>query len=80
MKNHKEFWAKLFGETTREDVEFWLRGNPQKCLCGKQLSYHNLSGFKHKHPNGIKLFKYGKVWLYLHCPKCRYDLSWHHWR
>lgn len=80
MNPEKEFWNRLFGKLTFSQVKEWLDKNPQFCICGHSLSRKDLRGLNYAHKGGIEIAeRTHPVWLYLHCPKCSYDLSWKKW-
>lgn len=43
------------------------------CSCGQALTVEDLRMYPHE--GGDRVEGLGKVWLYLHCPKCQYDWS-----
>ena len=54
------------------DIRRWADTNDIRCLtCGTRLTSIDMKYYPHE--DGIKVDRFGRVWIYFECPKCGYQ-------
>jgi len=61
-------------DTSFPEVAGWVRDhyNPVRCSCGRNLRGEEVLGYPHIAGWWTDS---GKMWLYIHCPACGYDVA-----